>query len=95
MTHEPVVQSAPECAPPDRPHVMAAIDRSLSGIRIPPSLQANVDRHCDNLWALIESLGKAGVDEATIEMSVAQIMASYQAEMLANLKMLYRNAAID
>lgn len=66
---------------------------ALKRITIPPSLQANVDRHCANLAALIDTLGKAGVDEATIEASVTLIIASYQAELLLNLKTLHRDAA--
>lgn len=61
----------------------------LKGVEIPPDLQANVDRHYANLVGLIKTLGNAGIDEATIEASVAQIIASYQAELLLNIKKLY------
>jgi hypothetical protein len=64
----------------------------FAGLSVPVSLRANVDRHRANLLALVDSLGSAGVDEATIEKSIVDIVASYQAELIRNMKSLYRDA---
>lgn len=64
----------------------------FTGLSVPSSLQANVDRHRANLLALVDSLGRAGIDEAMIEKSVVAMVASYQAELIRNMKSLYRDA---
>lgn len=65
---------------------------ALAGIDVPDLLRANVERHWDNICALVDSLGKAGLDEETIERSVAQVVASYQAELMNSIKILHRDA---
>ena len=65
---------------------------AFAGIDVPDHLRANVERHWENICALIDSLGKAGLDEAAIERSVAQVVASYQAELMHSMKILHRDA---
>jgi hypothetical protein len=65
---------------------------NYDGIEIPACLVANVERHCANLHTLVQSLGNAGIDEATIEASVLQIVQSYHAELMLNIRNLHRGA---
>lgn len=60
---------------------------------VPDHLRRNVEQHCENLSALVDTFGKAGVDEETIERSVAQVIDSYQTELLNSMKMLHRDAS--
>lgn len=62
------------------------------GIEIPDCLVANVERHCAHLRSLLSTLGKAGIDEATIEASISQIVRSYEVELLHNIKNLHKEA---
>lgn len=65
---------------------------AFAGVDIPDHLRANIERHWENICALVDTLGKAGVDEAMIEQSVAQVVASYQAELMNSIKILHRDA---
>lgn len=65
---------------------------AFSGIEVPDQLRANIERHWEDICALVDTLGSAGVDEATIERSVAQVVASYQAQLTNSIKTLHRDA---
>lgn len=64
----------------------------FAGIDVPDQLRANVERHLQNICALVDSFGAAGLDEETIERSVAQVIESYKAELMSSIKILHRDA---
>jgi hypothetical protein len=57
-----------------------------SGLNIPPSLQASIDRHRTHLVQLVTTLRAAGLPGAQIEASVNTIISSYRSELIEALK---------
>lgn len=70
-----------------------ALFGAFAGMDVPDHLRVNMERHWENICALIDSLGNAGVDEQTIEQSVTQVVASYQAELMNSIKRLHKDAS--
>lgn len=61
---------------------------AASGLKIPPSLQASIDRHRSHLAMLVATLRAAGLPAAQIENSVNTLIASYRAELIQVLQSL-------
>ncbi|SFS11867.1 hypothetical protein [Sphingomonas jatrophae] len=54
--------------------------------RLPPNLQASVDRHSRHLAELAANLRAAGIGEDVIDASVRDLVGSYQAELTAAMR---------
>ena len=69
---------------------ISVIPEGYSDIDIPPELKESVTRHHQHLAALVVSLRSAGLDEALIEASVHQLIASYETELMTAIKALMK-----
>lgn len=78
--------------------VMAERDQFASAskgdwdIDVPSGLKESVTRHQWHLAALVLSLRSAGLEEAQIERSVRQLVASYETELIGAVKALMKAA---
>ena len=59
------------------------IDLLDTGMEIPAELRASVQRHEQHLAQLVGSLKAAGLDAATIDASVRQLVDSYREELIS------------
>jgi len=61
---------------------------AASGLTIPASLQASIDRHRTHVAQLAATLRQAGMPDAQIEASVNTLITSYRSELIHALKSL-------
>jgi hypothetical protein len=73
------------------PGAALAIPDAASGLDIPPSLQASLDRHRAHLGQLAATLQAAGLPAAQIEASVTTLVVSYRSELIHVLKSLMKD----
>jgi hypothetical protein len=59
--------------------------------KLPPELQASIERHRQHLAALVASLRAAGLPEGMIDASVRQLVDSYGVELSAALRKLRKD----
>lgn len=60
----------------------------LEGVDLPPSLRALALRHQRNIAELVGRLRDVGLDEATIEAAVDQLVESYRSQLVDTVKAL-------
>jgi hypothetical protein len=63
---------------------------AIAESELPPGLHGSVQRHRQHLAELVVSLRAAGVDEAMIDTSVRDLVASYGNELAAAIRALVR-----
>jgi hypothetical protein len=62
------------------------------GLEIPAELRASVQRHEQHLAQLVSTLRAAGLDAATIDASVRQLVDSYREELITAVRSLVEDA---
>lgn len=69
----------------DPQRYLTGVADAIQEIDVPPTLEESTRRHQENLLHLAEALVAAGVDEATIEMSIEMAFEEYKVELLRTI----------
>jgi sirohydrochlorin ferrochelatase len=72
--------------------VPVPIERLHAGLEIPAELRASVQRHEQHLAQLVGTLRAAGLDAATIDASVRQLVDSYRDELITAIHSMVEGA---